>query len=180
MNFIILDRDGVINHDSPDYIKSIEEWRPIAGSLEAIARLNQVGYQVIIASNQSGIARGLYDLDVLHAIRRKMDRLLAPLGGRIEAVFFCPHGPQDNCNCRKPKPGLFEQIARHMDLDLTAVPAVGDSLRDIQAALAASAKPVLVRTGKGEETLRSGLLPAGIPVFDDLAAVATHLAGDHR
>jgi D-glycero-D-manno-heptose 1,7-bisphosphate phosphatase len=178
MKLIILDRDGVINHESPDFIKSPEEWRPIAGSLEAIARLNAAGFRVVIASNQSGIARGLYDLDTLHAIHREMHAQLAPLGGRIDAVFFCPHGPQDNCGCRKPKPGLFEQIANCLRVDLNTAVAVGDSARDIQAALAAGAKPVLVRTGRGEATLRSGLIPAGVPVFDDLAAVAARLLRD--
>jgi D-glycero-D-manno-heptose 1,7-bisphosphate phosphatase len=180
MKLIILDRDGVINHDSPAYIKSAAEWRPIPGSLEAIASLNRAGYRVVIASNQSGIARGLYDFETLHAMHRKLDALLAPLHGRVDAVFFCPHGPQDNCDCRKPKPGLFHQIARSMHVNIGEALAVGDSLRDIQAALAAGAQPVLVRTGKGEETLQSGLLPRGIPVFQDLAAFAAHLTASGR
>lgn len=180
MKLIILDRDGVINDDSPDYIKSVDEWRPLAGSLEAIARLNRAGYRIVIATNQSGIARGLYDLKALHAMHRKLDALLLPLHGRIDAVFFCPHAPQDDCACRKPKTGLFDQITQRLRVDITKAIAVGDSLRDIQAALAAGAKPVLVRTGKGEETLRSGLLPAGVCVFDDLAAFAAHLTGDSR
>ncbi len=178
MKLIILDRDGVINHDSPNYIKSPDEWRPMTGSLEAIAQLNRAGYRVVVASNQSGIARGLYDLNALDAMHRKMNALLAPLGGRIEAIFFCPHGPEANCACRKPKPGLFQQIAERLNVSLAGVPAVGDSLRDIQAALAAGAKPVLVRTGKGEEALKSGQLPMGVPVFNDLAAVASYLAGE--
>lgn len=175
MKLIILDRDGVINYDSPAYIKSPAEWRPIPGSLEAIARLTRAGYRVAIASNQSGIGRGLFDVHAVQAINRKMEALLAPLGGRIEAIFYCPHAPSDNCACRKPKPGLFEQIAKQLNADLKKAPAVGDSLRDIQAALAAGTRPVLVRTGNGEGTLRSGLLPAGVPVFDDLAAVAADL-----
>lgn len=175
MQLIILDRDGVINHDSVDYIKSPQEWRPITGSLEAIARFNRAGYRVVIASNQSGIGRGLFDVDALNAINRKMDALLAPLGGRIEAVYYCPHAPHDQCACRKPRCGLFRQIAEQMNVDLENALAVGDSLRDIQAALAVGAKPILVRTGNGEETLKSGLLPAGIPVFDNLAAVAAEL-----
>jgi D-glycero-D-manno-heptose 1,7-bisphosphate phosphatase len=175
MKLIILDRDGVINHDSRDYIKSPQEWRPIPGSLEAIARLNRVGYRVVIASNQSGIGRGLFDVQALKAINRKMDALLAPLSGRIESVFFCPHTPSDNCMCRKPKPGLFMQVAEQLNVDLRKALAVGDSLRDIQAALAAGVRPMLVRTGLGEQTSISPLLPAGIPVFDDLAAVAAEL-----
>lgn len=174
MKVIILDRDGVINHDSRNYIKSAEEWRPIAGSLEAIARLNQAGYRVVIASNQSGIARGLFDMQALHTMHCKMDALLTPLGGHIEAVFYCPHAPWDRCSCRKPKPGLFKQIAESLDIDLKVTPAVGDSLRDIQAALTVGAIPVLVRTGNGGKTLKSRLLPAGVLVFDDLAAVAAH------
>jgi D-glycero-D-manno-heptose 1,7-bisphosphate phosphatase len=180
MKLIILDRDGVINHDSPAYIKSPEEWRPIEGSLEAIASLNRAGYRVVIASNQSGIARGLYDLEALHAMHRKLEALLSEVQGRVDAVFFCPHGPQDNCDCRKPKPGLFHQIARDMKVDIGEALAVGDSLRDIQAAVAAGARPVLVRTGKGEETLSSGLLPPGVPVFADLAAFAAHLTQSSR
>jgi D-glycero-D-manno-heptose 1,7-bisphosphate phosphatase len=180
MKLIILDRDGVINDDSPEYIKSVDEWCPIPGSVEAIARLNAAGYRVVIATNQSGIARGLYDLEAMHAIHRKLSALLVPLNGRIDGIFFCPHGPQDHCDCRKPKTGLFKQIAQRLRVDITKALAVGDSLRDIQAAIAAGAKPVLVRTGKGEETLRSGLLPADIPVFDDLAAFAAQLAGDNR
>lgn len=176
MKLIILDRDGVINYDSDTYVKSAEEWHPIPGSLEAIARLNRAGYRVLIATNQSGIGRGLFDAHALHAMHRKMKALLAPLGGCVDAIFCCPHAPQDNCACRKPKPGLFEQIASAQDVDLTMATAVGDSARDVQAALTAGAKPVLVRTGKGEQTLASGRLPAGIPVFDDLAAVAAELA----
>lgn len=180
MKLIILDRDGVINHDSDCYIKSADEWHPIAGSLEAIARLNQAGYRVVIVSNQSGIARGLFDARALHAINRKMDALLAPLGGRIDAVFYCPHSPRDRCACRKPKPGLFKQVAESLGVDIKTAPAVGDSLRDVQAALAAGARPVLVRTGYGRRTLKSKALPAGILVFDDLAAAAAHFADCNR
>jgi D-glycero-D-manno-heptose 1,7-bisphosphate phosphatase len=174
---IILDRDGVVNHDSPHYIKSIWEWRPIPGSLEAITRLNQAGYRVVIATNQSGIARGLFNAHTVEIIHRHMDALLAPLSGRIAAFYVCPHGPDDGCACRKPRTGLFEQIAKAEGADLKDVPAVGDSLRDIEAALAAGAKPVLVRTGKGAETLASGKLPRGVSVFDDLAAFAAEVTG---
>lgn len=178
MKLIILDRDGVINEDSDEFIKSPEEWIPIAGSLDAVTRLNQAEYRVVIASNQSGIARGLFDIDALIAINRKMHMMLARHGARIEAVFFCPHNK--GCRCRKPLPGLFIQIAERLRTSLDNVPAVGDSLRDMQAAQAAGAKPMLVRTGKGEAALASGKLPAEIPVFDNLAAVADELtAGAH-
>jgi len=178
MKLIILDRDGVINEDSDAYIKSPDEWVPLPGSLEAIARLNEAGYRVVVASNQSGIARGLFDVETLAAMHEKMNRLLASHGGRIDAVFFCPHGPDDACECRKPGAGLFTEIARRYDTDLTGVPAVGDSLRDIEAALSVDAQPMLVRTGKGERTLASGKLPDGVPVFDDLAQVAATLVSE--
>lgn len=174
---IIMDRDGVINHDSPNYIKSVQEWRPIPGSLAAIARLNRSGYRVVVATNQSGIARGLFDARAVEAIHRKMDALLAPLGGRVAAFYVCPHAPDDECDCRKPRAGLFKQIAKDEGADLSGIAAVGDSLRDIEAALTAGAVPVLVRTGKGEETLASGALPPGVQVFDDLAAFAVEVTG---
>ncbi|APZ42013.1 D-glycero-beta-D-manno-heptose 1,7-bisphosphate 7-phosphatase [Acidihalobacter ferrooxydans] len=178
MKLIVLDRDGVINRDSDAYIKSPDEWEPLPGSLEAIARLNEAGYTVTVATNQSGIARGLFDIATLAAIHQKMHRLLARHGGHIDAVFFCPHGPDDGCDCRKPDAGLFTQIARRYDADLTGVPAVGDSLRDIEAALLVDAQPMLVRTGKGERTLAAGMLPASLPVFDDLAQVAATLTAE--
>ena len=179
MNLIILDRDGVINFDSDEYIKSPEEWIPIPGSLEAIARLNGAGYTVVVASNQSGVGRGLLDLSALQQIHEKMARELARVGGKIDAIFFCPHAPDDRCDCRKPKPGLLLEIAKKFHLDLKNVPAVGDSLRDIEAAQAAGAKPVLVRTGKGDEVARSGKLPAGVEVYDDLAAFTDALLVKH-
>ena len=175
MKLIILDRDGVINEDSDAYIKSPEEWRPIPGSLEAIARLSQAGYRVVVATNQSGVARGLFDLDTLMRMHDKMHRLVGDAGGQIEAVFFCPHGPDEGCGCRKPKPGMFTEIGRRLMVELDGVPAVGDSLRDLQAAEAAGATPILVRTGKGERTLAQPETVTGIAVFDDLAAVADHL-----
>ena len=149
MRLIVLDRDGVINEDSDEYIKSPDEFIPIPGSLEAIARLPQSGWRVTVATNQSGIARGMYDLATLQRIHDKLYRLLAAQGGQVEAIFFCPHGPQDNCECRKPKPGLFREIERRLQVSLEGVPAVGDSLRDLQAAQAVGARPLLVRTGKG-------------------------------
>ncbi|MCL4316000.1 MAG: D-glycero-beta-D-manno-heptose 1,7-bisphosphate 7-phosphatase [Gammaproteobacteria bacterium] len=170
MKLIILDRDGVINHDSDEYIKSPNEWAPIPGSLEAVARLKRAGYTVVVASNQSGVGRGLFDLNTLHQIHGKMQQELARAGGKIDAIFFCPHKPEDQCACRKPKPGLLRDIAAKFNHDLKGVPAVGDNLRDIEAAQAVGAKPVLVRTGKGVETIKSGKLPAGVEVHDDLAA----------
>ena len=168
MKCVILDRDGVINHDSDQFIKSPAEWKPIAGSLEAIARLNQAGYRVVVATNQSGVGRGLFDMATLNAIHAKMHKLAAQAGGRIDAVFFCPHAADSKCNCRKPKPGLFQEIGSRLHVDLKATYAIGDALRDIQAAQSAGARPMLVRTGKGMRTLEGGQLPAGVPVYDDL------------
>ncbi|MGZ5118853.1 MAG: D-glycero-beta-D-manno-heptose 1,7-bisphosphate 7-phosphatase, partial [Burkholderiales bacterium] len=148
MKLVILDRDGVVNHDSESFIKSPEEWRPIAGSLEAIARLNQAGYHVVLATNQSGVGRGLFEVSTLNAIHDKMHRALAQIGGRIDAIFFCPHAQEANCECRKPKSGLLREIAHRFNVDLKGVPNVGDSLRDLQAAAAVEALPILVLTGK--------------------------------
>lgn len=175
MRLIVLDRDGVINEDSDEYIKSPDEFIPIPGSLEAIARLTQSGWRVTVATNQSGVARGMYDLATLQRIHDKLYRLLAAQGGQVEAIFFCPHGPQDNCECRKPKPGLFREIERCLQVSLEGVPAVGDSLRDLQAAQAVGARPLLVRTGKGERTLAKGEGLEGIPVYADLFAVVDDL-----
>lgn len=174
MSLIILDRDGVINHDSDDFIKNSAEWEPIEGSLEAIARLNYAGYRVVVITNQSGIARGLFDVETLNRIHSKMRRMLAQVGGRIEAIMFCPHGPEDDCKCRKPHNGSFEDLAQRLRINLDNVPAVGDSLRDIQAAMESNARPILVKTGKGEQTLANGI-PDGVEVYDDLAAVVTAL-----
>ncbi len=176
MKLIILDRDGVINHDSDQYIKSPDEWRPIPGSLEAVARLNQWGYRVIVATNQSGIGQGLFEMDTLNAIHEKMIKAAAQVGGRFDAIFFCPHTGADNCACRKPKPGLFQEIAARYNADLAGVPAIGDSLRDLQAAMAVYAQPVLVLTGKGKKTLEDPALPPGTPVFSDLAAAVAKIA----
>lgn len=176
MSLILLDRDGVINHDSADFIKSPAEWEPIDGSLEAIARLNQSGYRVAVISNQSGIARGLLDIETLNRIHSKMRRMLAQLGGKIEAVMFCPHGPEDNCHCRKPQPGMLNDLAHRLRVSLDNVPVVGDSLRDLQAAQAVGATPILVKTGKGKKTLKQGI-PEGVAVYKNLAAVADALLG---
>ncbi len=176
MKLVILDRDGTINHDSDQHIKSPAEWKPIKGSLEAIARLTQDGWHIVVATNQSGIGRGLFDMATLNAIHDGMHRAVHQVGGRIDAVFFCPHAGDSNCECRKPKPGMLLEIARRMNVELEGVPMVGDSLRDLQAAAAAGAKPVLVLTGKGKNTRDAGGLPAGTAVFPDLAAFAAHQA----
>lgn len=169
MKLVILDRDGVINEESDAFIKGPEEWRPLPGSLEAIARLNHAGYQVVLATNQSGVGRGLFEVSTLNAIHDRMQRALGQIGGRIDAIFFCPHAEEANCNCRKPKAGLLEEIGRRFNLDLEGVPAIGDSLRDLQAAATVRAAPILVLTGKGEGTRRAGGLPQGTTVYPDLA-----------
>jgi D-glycero-D-manno-heptose 1,7-bisphosphate phosphatase len=176
---IVLDRDGVINCDSDNFIKSPEEWRPIAGSLEAIARLNHAGFRVVVATNQSGLGRGLFDMATLIAIHEKMYKALAQVGGRIDAVFYCPHTGDSNCECRKPRPGMLAEIGQRFGIEMTGVPCVGDSVRDLQAAEAIDAQPILVLSGKGEKTLRSGTFPKNTVIFPDLAFVATALlAGD--
>jgi D-glycero-D-manno-heptose 1,7-bisphosphate phosphatase len=171
MKLIILDRDGVINEDSDDYIKSPDEWIPIPGSLDAIARLNHAGYIVTVASNQSGIARGYFNLETFAAMNVKMNDMLSHSGGRIDAMFFCPHGPNDGCDCRKPKPGLLTEIGNRFQTSLANVMFVGDNINDIKAARAAGARPVLVRTGKGEQTAQmvAENNPDNVPVYDDLA-----------
>jgi D-glycero-D-manno-heptose 1,7-bisphosphate phosphatase len=175
MKLIILDRDGVINFDSDQFIKSPDEWKPIPGSLEAIARLSREGWRVVVATNQSGLARGLFEMATLNAIHAKMHKAVGLAGGRIEAVFYCPHSAEMECSCRKPKPGLFEEIATRYGRDLRDVPAVGDSLRDLLAAASMGARPLLVKTGKGRKTLAAGGLPEDTPVFDDLMAVVEYL-----
>ena len=176
---IVLDRDGVINQDSDQFIKTPEEWRVVPGSLEAIARLNHAGYRVVVATNQSGIGRGLFDMAMLNTIHEKMHKALAHVGARLDAVFFCPHTADARCDCRKPKPGMLAEIGRRFNMELTGVPCVGDSLRDLQAAEAAGAQPILVLTGKGEKTLRDGNFPKNTVIFPDLAfAVSALLAGE--
>ena len=175
MKLIILDRDGVINFDSDQFIKNPQEWKPIPGSLEAIARLNQADYRVVVATNQSGIGRGLFDMPTLNAIHDKMHKACALVGARIDAVFFCPHAAQTDCLCRKPKTGMLEEIAARYNVDLKGVPAVGDSLRDLNCAAKVGAQPILVLTGKGVKTQATGGLPVGTQVFPDLAAVAAEL-----
>lgn len=174
MKLIILDRDGVINYDSDQFIKNPEEWKPLPGSLEAIARLTQAGYRVVVATNQSGVGRGLFDMPTLNAIHEKMHKACAHMGGRIDAVFFCPHAADAGCNCRKPKSGMIHEIVERYSTDLKGVPSVGDSLRDLEASAALGAQPILVLTGKGTKTQAKGGLPDGTLIFPDLAAfVAT-------
>lgn len=175
MKIVVLDRDGVINFDSVQFIKTPDEWKAIPGSLEAIAELNQAGYRVVVATNQSGIGRGLLDMAAFNAMNDKMLRGLALVGGRIDAIFFCPHPADASCTCRKPKPGMMVEISQRFSTDMRGVPCIGDSLRDLQAAATVGGQPILVRTGKGADTLATGGLPPGTLVFADLAAAARHL-----
>jgi len=185
MKTIILDRDGVINQDSDDYIKSVDEWQPIPGSLEAIALLHRHGYRIVVITNQSGVARGLFSLATLNQIHRHMLAEARKKGGLIEAVFFCPHGPDDGCNCRKPLTGMFKDVASRLKIEMNGVPAVGDSMRDLQAAHDVGSLPVLVKTGKGKSTARllknkeSPVSPDDVISYKDLASFADALlAGD--
>jgi D-glycero-D-manno-heptose 1,7-bisphosphate phosphatase len=178
IKLVILDRDGTINADSEDFIKSPQEWEPLPGALEAIARMNHAGWHVAIASNQSGLGRGLFDVGSLNAMHAKMHKLLSAHGGRVDAIFYCPHTPDDNCSCRKPLPGLFEQIGERFGVDLKGTPVVGDGLRDLQAAAAVGGEPHLVLTGKGAEFRGRALpdtFPPGTRVHEDLAAFAEWL-----
>ena len=177
MKLVILDRDGVINHDSDQYIKSPAEWRPIAGSIEAIARLHQAGFRIAVATNQSGIGRGLFDMATLNAINDKMMELVFRQGGRIDALFFCPHTAAEACGCRKPRTGMLEEIAARFHTELKGTPLVGDSLKDLQAAEAVGAQPLLVLTGKGQRTKADGGMPRKTLVFDDLGEACRHIVG---
>ena len=173
---IVLDRDGVINRDSREFIKSAAEWVPLPGSIEAIASLSRAGFTIAVASNQSGLGRGLFDRRALAAMHRKFRRLVTNAGGRIDRIVVCPHTPDDGCDCRKPKAGLLHRLARYYDTDLRGVPVVGDSLRDLEAAVSAGARPILVRTGNGRKTEAAlGRAFGSTEVFDDLAAVAAAL-----
>jgi D-glycero-D-manno-heptose 1,7-bisphosphate phosphatase len=172
MKLIILDRDGTINHDRDDYVKSADEWLPLDGALEAIAKLNHAGYTIAVATNQSGIGRGLYGMAELNAMHEKMNRLLKQVGGRVDSIFFCPHDPTaESCNCRKPLPGLFEQIQERYGADIRQVLSVGDALRDLQAAAAVGCPVHLVRTGKSEQKAPDNL-PAGTRIHTNLMAFA--------
>ena len=176
MKIIILDRDGVINHDSDKFIKSADEWNPLPGSLEAIAKLNQAGYKVVVCTNQSGIGRGLYTMKTLNEIHEKMHNLVDNAGGRIAAVFFCPHTSEDNCECRKPKPQMIFDICDRFNIDdIANIMFVGDSERDLLAIATAGGVPVLVKTGNGKKTLAKGNLPSGTLVFDNLLELSEYL-----
>jgi D-glycero-D-manno-heptose 1,7-bisphosphate phosphatase len=178
MKLVILDRDGTINEDSLEYIKSEAEWKPLPGALEAIARLNHAGWHVVVASNQSGLGRGLFDVVALNAMHAKLHKLLATAGGRVDAIFYCPHAPDQACRCRKPLPGLFEQIGERYGIDLKGVPSVGDTARDLVAGATVGCEPHLVLTGKGEAYRGKPLpdsFPAGTKVHDNLAAFADYL-----
>jgi D-glycero-D-manno-heptose 1,7-bisphosphate phosphatase len=175
MKLILLDRDGVINFDAEEFIKSEEEWRAIPGSLQAIGRLCRAGWRVVIVSNQSGLALGKFTVEHLNAIHQKMIAHLSQYGGVIDAIFFCPHGPDDGCDCRKPKPGLFLDVARRLRVSLDGVRYVCDKMNDIKAARAAGATPVLVKTGYGAKTIAAGGVPADVPVYDDLGAFVDSL-----
>ena len=176
---IILDRDGVINEDSDAYIKTVDEWVPIPGSIKAIARLSQAGYTVVVATNQSGIGRGYYDAATLDAMHARMRELVAAQGGEMGGIFYCPHGPDDGCDCRKPLPGLIDQIVTEYG-DVTGAPLIGDSLRDLQAGIARHCQPVLVLTGKGQKTLDKGLPEnlGDVAIFDSLADFVDHTLKD--
>ncbi len=182
---VILDRDGTINADRDDYVKSAEEWEPLPGALEGIARLNHAGWHVVVATNQSGLGRGLFDMASLNAMHARMNRLLALVGGRVDAVFFCPHAPDEACRCRKPLPGLFEKIGERYGVDLRGVPAIGDSLRDLQAAAAVGCETHLVRSGKSgalDAEALAGMLAQvpGTRAHADLAAAAEFIVMRER
>lgn len=175
MKLIILDRDGVINYDSDEYIKSEDEWKAIPGSLEAIARLTHDGYRILIASNQSGLARKKFDITALNKIHQKMLNHLSQFGGTIDAIFFCPHGPRQGCECRKPKPGLLNEISSRLRIPLDDIPMIGDSLSDIEAARAVNAKPILVRTGNGQKLIDDNKVPDSVSIYSNLAAAVDAL-----
>ena len=185
MKLVILDRDGVINQDSANFIKNPNEWIAIPNSLEAIALLNQSGFRVALATNQSGVSRGLFDMATLNSIHDKMHRELSAVGGRIDALFYCPHAADDHCDCRKPKSGMIEEIGKRFSVDLDKVPAVGDALRDLQAFAKAGCQPILVLTGKGAETLAASendatkALPANTWICTDLSEAVTRIIAEY-
>lgn len=172
---VVLDRDGVINHESAEFIKSADEWLPLPGSLDAIAALTQAGFTVVVASNQSGVGRGLFDKTALAEINSRMRQSVESAGGKLAGIFICPHRPEDNCGCRKPRPGLLLQIEDQFGRKLAGQPVIGDSLRDLEAAHAVGARAILVRTGNGIDTERELHDRSNVAVFDDLAAAARFL-----
>jgi len=176
---IILDRDGVINHDSEDYIKTPEEWRPLNGSLNAIATLNAAGFRVVVVSNQSGIGRGLFSEIVLDEIHRKMMSAVEAVGGTIAGIYYCPHAPDDDCDCRKPRPGLLARVEKDYGVSLAGVPVIGDKVADIELARRVGARPILVLTGYGQAT-SAALRDTEIETFADLASAASALLAQCR
>ena len=180
MNLVILDRDGVINFDSDAYIKTPDEWIPIPGSLEAIASLHQAGFTVVVATNQAGVGRGLFNLVALTSIHNKMQTAIEAAGGKLAGIFYCPHAPDHHCDCRKPKPGLLRQIEKQFGVTVKGMPTIGDSLRDLEAAQAVGARAILVRTGNGEQTLKQLATPENIEIYTDLAAAATQLIRERK
>jgi D-glycero-D-manno-heptose 1,7-bisphosphate phosphatase len=180
MRLVILDRDGVINYNSDAYIKTPDEWMPIPGSLDAIARLQQAGFTLVVASNQSGVGRGLIKLPDLEAIMSKMLAAIEAAGGKLAGIFYCPHVQDDHCDCRKPKPGLLRQIEKQFGVSVKGMPAIGDSLRDLEAAQTVGARAILVRTGNGEQTLKQLGTPENIEIYTDLAAAATQLIRERK
>jgi D-glycero-D-manno-heptose 1,7-bisphosphate phosphatase len=185
MPLLILDRDGVINEDSDNFIRSLADWRPIPGSLDAIARLSRGGFDIAIATNQSGLGRGYFDLDQLETIHRHLCSEVETRGGEIKGIFYCPHHPKDACQCRKPATGLLSAIEIELGSSARGAPCIGDSLRDLQAARAFGCSPILVRTGKGEQTLAQLMSSTptvadaeSIPVYRDLAEAASALLDD--
>ena len=178
MKLVILDRDGVINEDSDAYIKSPDEWRPLPGSLDAIARLGRGGWRVVVATNQSGLRRKLFDIGTLARIHDKMRRQLAEVGGHVEAIFICPCTDQERCTCRKPKPGMLNEIAERLFISLHDVPYIGDKSSDLRAAKAAGAQPWLVRTGKGAAVELEGKDLNGVRIFDDLSSAVDALISE--
>jgi D-glycero-D-manno-heptose 1,7-bisphosphate phosphatase len=175
----MVDRDGVINEDSDEYVKSVAEWRPIAGSLEALAALTRGGYRVVVVTNQSGVGRGLFDEATLATIHRHMLAAVQRAGGKLAGVYYCPHAPDAHCDCRKPRPGLFKKVERELGLSVRGAPYIGDKLSDVEAAEAAGARPILVRTGRGVAA-EPAAAARGVAVFDDLAAAAHSLLAESR
>ena len=175
---VVLDRDGVINADSPDYIKTPDEWHALPGSLAAIARLKQAGFEVAIATNQSGVGRGLFSIDTLWDIHHKMLAEILAAGGYVKRIFFCLHTPEDNCECRKPKPGLLIQVAEYFACGFDHMIMIGDAARDLQAAKTVGARPILVRTGKGSTTETELSQTEELEIYDDLDAAVTALIAE--
>ena len=176
--FVVLDRDGVINRESPDFIRSPEEWQPLPGSLQAISELSRAGFRVVVATNQSGVGRGLFSTATLTDIHDRMVHAIEASGGALAGIFVCPHRPEDQCDCRKPRPGLLRQIEAHFGVSLAGEPVIGDSARDLEAAHLVGGRAILVRTGNGVATERRLRAGTGVEVFPDLAAVVATLIAE--